>query len=785
MYIIVIKRKGDKTLGTRLNIGLFVDKIDAVFTSEAVKGAEMGAMAIDANMYIFPGMYLDGEDISEDHIQYEYQYNTLFQFVSEKHLDVLYIMMGMIGCRVNVEEQIAFLKQFLNIPIVTLYTKMDGYQSIIFDNQSAFMQGIRHLIVDHNARKIGYVSGPKTNVDAMERFDAYQKVLKETGIPYNEDYVIYGNFEESSEKQIGAFVASHPELDAVVFANDRMALGGYRAFAKMGIKVGRDLLVVSFDNSSFAPSLTPPLTTVEANAAELSYKAIINAETFVKTGKLDNLKVNTHFIRRSSCGCRNFDFQTSSERLGISHIFAVNDKTTMLEQIYHYLFGKYAEGESLRQIKYDISTFIEILCEIIEKKDFKTYWKDVIILFNQIISLPLFHYTSAEQFSDVLMSLQHEMRAMLENKDQYIELMELFSTFYRDMAIRNYQIIHGQLDDMERISRIISKMTVDIFRMNKDERLPYERTLDNLSSIDMRTAYLFTFTKPLHHPREKKFEKPDQILFRAYYTEEGAFGVPENQQLINTDDIFINDHMPKDRRFTMILSPLFSCEDLYGILMSELHYENYRNLTPVAIQISVALKSLLLLDQQNKMQKQFQETLTKMTESNIFLSEISKTDQLTGLYNRWGFLEHVQATISNPINHGKEIMVLYADMDNLKMINDIYGHDEGDFALREIAAILKETFRSTDIVARFGGDEFVAFAVLGIPDYEAVIKKRIAEITMRHNESANKPYPIEMSTGIYELLCEPAINISATLEMADKKLYKEKRTKKEMYGKYR
>lgn len=80
------------------------------------------------------------------------------------------------------------------------------------------MQGIRHLIVDHGAKNIGYVSGPKTNIDAMERLNAYRKVLEEQNIPYNENYVVYGNFEDSSEKLIGAFVSTHPELDAVVFA---------------------------------------------------------------------------------------------------------------------------------------------------------------------------------------------------------------------------------------------------------------------------------------------------------------------------------------------------------------------------------------------------------------------------------------------------------------------------------------------------------------------------------------------------------------------------------------
>lgn len=120
-----------------------------------------------------------------------------------------------------------------------------------------------------------------------------------------------------------------------------------------------------------------------------------------------------------------------------------------------------------------------------------------------------------------------------------------------------------------------------------------------------------------------------------------------------------------------------------------------------------------------------QEGIEQMSENNQRLAEISKTDQLTGLYNRWGFVESVQAITKKPMNYGKEIMVLYADMDNLKIINDKFGHDEGDFSIKEIASILKDAFRSTNIVARFGGDEFVAFALIGMKDYENVIKQSI------------------------------------------------------------
>ena len=85
----------------RKNIGLLINDLNTPFTSEAVKGAELGARAMDANMYIFPGMYLNNTLISDDHLQYEYQYNTLFQFANDTHLDILYIMMGLIGCRAH------------------------------------------------------------------------------------------------------------------------------------------------------------------------------------------------------------------------------------------------------------------------------------------------------------------------------------------------------------------------------------------------------------------------------------------------------------------------------------------------------------------------------------------------------------------------------------------------------------------------------------------------------------------------------------------------------------
>lgn len=767
----------------RLNIGLLVDDVDAVFTNEACKGAVLGAETIDANLYIFPGGYLDPEDISDEHYKYEYQYNTIFSFAKQGNLDILYIMMGMIGGRVQIEQRVSFMEQFLQMPVVALYTKMEGCQSVIFDNKIGFETAIRHLIADHHMERVGYVSGPKTNVDAMERLEAYKNVLREQNIPYNEDYVIYGNFEESTEPQIGELVTKHPEMEAVVFANDRMALGGYRAFAKLGITVGEDLKVVSFDNSNFASSLVPPLSTVEANAAELSYQAILHAGDFLKTGRMDNLKTDTHFVKRSSCGCQQADYIQLSKQMGF--LADAPLKAFQIDKLYVYLFGNYKVSGALQKIEDDLAVFIKLMIDMVENKKVEEYQKDAGVLFEQLISQPVLKYTTVENFFNMMFCLQHILTDQLSSMEEKMCLMSMFSDMYRELAISNCQMVQGQQESLESMSHLMNNMTVGMFLMENAGDIPWDSALKNLDSIGIQSAYLYTFQDIIVHERSDAWVMPKKIMLKACYDGNKTFNVPKSRQILSTGKMLQHEYMPKNRRTTMILSPLLSGTELYGLILSEVGFENFGNVSPVAFQISSALKSLLLIERQQNVQKQLEQSIEKFKESNTMLSEISRSDELTGLYNRRGFLEHAHAAITSKRNRGKRALVVYADMDNLKMINDTYGHDEGDFALREIAAILKDTFRNTDIVARFGGDEFVAFAMMGLDNYEDIMKRRIEEITVRHNETCHKPYPIEMSTGICEFICGRDVDIDEILDIADKRLYEEKLEKKKKNGSYR
>ena len=119
------------------------------------------------------------------------------------------------------------------------------------------------------------------------------------------------------------------------------------------------------------------------------------------------------------------------------------------------------------------------------------------------------------------------------------------------------------------------------------------------------------------------------------------------------------------------------------------------------------------------------------------------------------------------------------------MINDKYGHDDGDFSIRTVADILRECFRDTDVLGRIGGDEFVVMAIIETDIDIAKIRERIERVTKSHNETAGKPYPIAMSAGIHKFTCRPDVDIYSILEIADGLLFEEKMEKKAKYGSYR
>jgi diguanylate cyclase (GGDEF)-like protein len=167
-----------------------------------------------------------------------------------------------------------------------------------------------------------------------------------------------------------------------------------------------------------------------------------------------------------------------------------------------------------------------------------------------------------------------------------------------------------------------------------------------------------------------------------------------------------------------------------------------------------------------------------LQQSEEQLRAISLTDELTGLYNRRGFLAVAEQQLRMAERMRGRVRLLFADLDGMKSINDTYGHRIGDQALVEVAEILRTVFRRSDILARLGGDEF-AVLCLDTSDADAfVLVKRLQQEVARRNALADRLYRIALSLGISEFNPDNPCSLDHLMSRADTLMYEDKRYRK-------
>ena len=139
--------------------------------------------------------------------------------------------------------------------------------------------------------------------------------------------------------------------------------------------------------------------------------------------------------------------------------------------------------------------------------------------------------------------------------------------------------------------------------------------------------------------------------------------------------------------------------------------------------------------------------LIKSRETSSRLEEISLIDELTGIYNRRGFHSLSRHHIEISKRTGRSMMLCFFDLDHMKSINDVHGHGAGDTIIMAAVDVLKKTFRASDIMSRWGGDEFVVLMINADCDNMHAIEERISRNIDEYNDTAEHNYVLSMSWG--------------------------------------
>jgi diguanylate cyclase (GGDEF)-like protein/PAS domain S-box-containing protein len=170
-----------------------------------------------------------------------------------------------------------------------------------------------------------------------------------------------------------------------------------------------------------------------------------------------------------------------------------------------------------------------------------------------------------------------------------------------------------------------------------------------------------------------------------------------------------------------------------------------------------------------ELEKKVAERTAELAAANERLHHLSLFDELTGLYNRRGFLLLAEEQFSLARRTGRNLLVFYGDLDRLKQVNDHFGHTAGDEAIVKAARVIHEAFRATDIKARLGGDEFI---MLAIEAEEFNAETLLARLHKKFAEN-----DLSMSIGAVTFDAQNETSISDLMTRADEAMYNEKRRK--------
>lgn len=176
--------------------------------------------------------------------------------------------------------------------------------------------------------------------------------------------------------------------------------------------------------------------------------------------------------------------------------------------------------------------------------------------------------------------------------------------------------------------------------------------------------------------------------------------------------------------------------------------------------------------------KELEQAIVERQQAEEALRNLTLTDPMTSLYNYRGFYTLAEQAMKVARRSQQKSLLVYADMDGLKQINDTLGHDTGALALQRLADIIRSSFRDCDIVARIGGDEFLVLAPNVSNDQSDQLIERLRANIDAHNGRAEVEFALGLSLGAVILEHDSELTLHDQIAIADREMYRDKQMRK-------
>jgi signal transduction histidine kinase/DNA-binding LacI/PurR family transcriptional regulator/AraC-like DNA-binding protein/CheY-like chemotaxis protein len=565
-----------KTPANRATIGFLFASLHTGASLIILPSLLDAAQNHDINLICFPGGRLQAAD------SYESQRNAIFDLASHHSLDGLITWSSSLGGVLGPAEIQAFHQRYHPLPMVSLAQFMEGTPTVSVDSYLGMRALLAHLIETHGFKRLAFIRGPEEHYYAQERYRAYLDSLQTFDLPPDPRLVTRPLPWEAGAEAIELLLDERGlkpgvDFDAVVAVSDMMAIWAMKTLQARGFDVPKDVAVTGFNNSREERLSTPPLTTVDLPFGEQGAKAMdLLLQQLAGESVPALITLPSKLIVRQSCGCPSRAVALASftpadgKEKGKGKIKLEDARAGFLSEMEAVLHPE--ETREWMESVFDAfiqepAEFLSVLNKSLEEAaqagQNLLRWQDAV----SVLRRWALEYSSDSKHIETLIS---QARVAVE---EAVQRAQAYAQWKADREAEN----------LRETSRVLLT-TFDINHLT-------DALAERLPALGIPSAYLATYEQPTDA------ETPKYARLRLAFSDHGRAALEDGGLRFSTEQIVPLDFLPKDRRYSLVVEPLYFQDKSLGYVVFEMGSRDGNTYELLRNNLSSALQGAMLFQE--------------------------------------------------------------------------------------------------------------------------------------------------------------------------------------------
>ena len=602
-----------KPSARRKTIGVFASQVGRSWGAEFIAGIDDAAEEHNVNLVHFIGGKLIPIPTSDKN---KSSYG-LYDLATPTQLDGL-LLTADVAYGASPADLKTFFDSYSNLPIVTQSVEIDGAAMFIPNNREGMRSAVGHLIEEHGYKRIAFIQGIRGQIDAEQRFQAYQDELQAHNLLFDENLVVDGDYTpESGRAAIRTLLEDRKlRFQAVVAANDAMAFGALEALQQRGVHVPEDVAVTGFDDLREAQVTGVPLTTVRQSFYTAGKHAL---ETLLKRINGDSVpKITvtpTQLLVRWSCGCLpenvrqaavaprdvaktgRLENKREAALRALLNSAGITDQDAELVQ-FRDAFGRAWDGFLLalhsKSSSDDFLKTINAMTELMQKNGLTTsVWHNVISMMRRYALGGITSYTTMLHAENLFQQARLLVGELSQRSQAYRRLI----LEQQENVLHAFSFSMAPAMSMAEIGAAIS---------------------EHFPSMGIERWYVMFYSDVL---TPQSISAPPPESYNLLFQYEGAqFEIPQKQISMGTGQLVPRGKTPENHRYTAVVMPLSLARNRFGFMWVEMGPRDWEIYIRIRNLVSSALLRVMLVQQKEQVQQEVERLLQEARERAVELA---------------------------------------------------------------------------------------------------------------------------------------------------------------------